>query len=153
MRGKTAAVAAAVAMLAGCTVSTMSGPGTVTTVAGKPVPLGTKVNLHNGANVTVTAFRPVDYFGGETVDERAMVVACAGSVPAGFSPLSFSVHLTDNSTVFAVLASQPTELTSNVTPPRQCDRGGSYFVVPTTTDAITVMFSDPSLGSASWRMR
>jgi hypothetical protein len=153
MRGKTAATAAAVAILAGCTVSTMSGPGSVTTVAAKPVPLGTRVNLRNGANVTVTAFRPVNYFGGETVDERAMVVACAGSVPAGFSPLSFSIHLSDNNNVIAGSTSEPTELTSTVTPPRQCDQGGSYFVVPTTTDAATIMFSDPSLGRASWTMR
>jgi hypothetical protein len=151
MRGKTAAAAAAVAMLAGCTVSTTSGPGTVTSVAVKPVPLGTKVDLRNGANVTMTAFRPVNYFGGDTVDERAMVVACAGSVPTGFSPLSFSVHLSNNNNVIAVLTAEPTELASNVTPPRQCDRGGSYFVVPTTADAVTVTFSDPSLGSASWK--
>jgi hypothetical protein len=152
MRGKTAAAAAAVAMLAGCTVSTTGGPGTVTNVAVKPVPLGTRVNLRNGANLTITAFRPVNYFGGETVDERAMVVACAGSVPAGFSPLSFSVHLSDNDNVTAVLTGESTELTSNVTPPRHCDRGGSYFVVPTTADAATIMFSDSSLGSASWTM-
>jgi hypothetical protein len=153
MRGKTAAAAAAVAMLAGCTVSTTSGPGTVTTVAVKPVPLGTKVNLRNGANVTITAFRPVNYVGGETVDERAMVVACAGSVAAGFSPLSFSAHLSNNNNVTAMSTGEPTELTSNITQPRQCDRGGSYFVVPTTTDAARVMFSDPSLGSASWTLR